>query len=312
MSELVAAVDNLQLGENMNREYKWASNNNMKELLTQFYFQLVRSGNQDTLKSKYYEMLDYVFNGIKDNDRELYGKYIYKLIAHIRDIPNGRGEYNLSYFLISNLYKYKNTKNGKKYEIVISKLVEFMIEKFVILENERLPYGSWKDIKYLLDFHIDKHNKLKKKYYIPLEVIEENNDIIIKKCIKLVCEQLKKDATNIKNPSLLCKWIPREKSKRFGWITPILAYNYYKEWIVTANTNEAIIIAKKKCLTKFRQLISNVNSRIETTQIYQCDNRWKEIDYEKNVTSITMKKQSKAFLYTNNTLQNTIMIIMIA
>lgn len=298
MSELVAALDNLQLGENMNCHYKWSSNNNMNELLTQFYFQLVRDANQEALKVKYYEMLDYVFNIIVDSDRELYGKYIYKLIAHMRDIPNGKGEYNLSYFLISNLYKYKDTKNGKKYEFIISKLVEFMIEKFVILENENLPYGSWKDIKYLLDFHLDENSKLKKKYYTPLEVIEANNDIIVKKCIKLVCEQLQKDITK-KNPSLLCKWIPREKSKKFGWITPILAYNYYKEWIVTANTKETIDIAKKKCLTKFRQLISDVNNRIETTQIYQCDNRWAGIDFEKKVTSITMKKQSKAFLYTN-------------
>jgi hypothetical protein len=298
MSELVAALDNLQLGENMNCEYKWSSNNNMNELLTQFYFQLVRDANQEALKVKYYEMLDYVFNIIVDNDRELYGKYIYKLIAHMRDIPNGKGEYNLSYFLISNLYKYKDTKNGKKYEFVISKLVEFIIEKFVILENEKLPYGSWKDIKYLLDFHLDENSKLKKKYYTPLEVIEANNDMIVKKCIQLVCQQLHKDITK-KNPSLLCKWIPREKSKKFGWITPLLAYNYYKEWIITANTKETIDIAKKKCLTKFRQLISGINNRIETTQIYQCDNRWGEIDFEKKVTSITMKKQSKAFLYTN-------------
>ena len=298
MTELVAALDNLQLGENMNCEYKWSSNNNMNELLTQFYFQLVRDANQEALKVKYYEMLDYVFNTIIDSDRELYGKYIYKLIAHMRDIPNGKGEYNLSYFLISNLYKYKDTKNGQKYEFIISKLVEFIIEKFVILENENLPYGSWKDIKYLLDFHINENSKLKKKYYTPLEVIEGYNDMIVKKCIKLVCEQLQKDITN-KNPSLLCKWIPREKSNKFGWITPILAYNYYKEWIVTANTKETIDIAKKKCLTKFRQLISGINNRIETTQIYQCDNRWGEIDFEKKVTSITMKKQSKAFLYTN-------------
>ena len=162
MTELVAALDNLQLGENMNCEYKWSSSNNMNELLTQFYFQLVRDANQEALKVKYYEMLDYVFNTIIDSDRELYGKYIYKLIAHMRDIPNGKGEYNLSYFLISNLYKYKDTKNGEKYEFIISKLVEFIIEKFVILENENLPYGSWKDIKYLLDFHINENSKLKK------------------------------------------------------------------------------------------------------------------------------------------------------
>ena len=62
----MAALDNLQLGENMNCEYKWETNNNMKELLTQFYFQLVRDANQEALKVKYYEMLDYVFDIIVD------------------------------------------------------------------------------------------------------------------------------------------------------------------------------------------------------------------------------------------------------
>jgi hypothetical protein len=298
MSELMAALDNLQLGENMNCEYKWETNNNMKELLTQFYFQLVREANEDMLKIKYYEILDYIFSIIIDTDRDLYGKYIYKLIAHMRDIPNGKGEYNLSFFLISNLYKYKDTNNGKKYESVISKLVEFMIEKFVILENEKLPYGSWKDIKYLLNYHIHDNSKIKKKYYRPLEVIEFNYDTIVKQCINLVCNQLKLDIAN-KYPSLLCKWIPREKSKKFGWITSLLAYNYYKEWIETASSKESIGIAKKKCLTNFRQTISSINKKIETTQIYQCDNRWGKINFEKKVTSITMKKQTKAFLYTN-------------
>ena len=298
MSELVAALDSLQLGENMNYEYRWSNNNNMKELLTQFYFQLVRDADCNILKIKYYKILDYIFDVKENSDSKLYGNYMYKLIAHMRDIPNGKGEYNLSYFLITNLYNYKYTENGKKYESIIEKLVEFVIEKFVIAENDVLPYGSWKDIKYLLDYHVDVNNKLKKKYYTPREIIGDNNYIIVKKCIELVCNQLNKDVKE-KNPSLLCKWIPRENSKRFGWITPLLAYNYYKEWILTATAKETILNAKKKCLTNFRQMVSSINIKLETTQIYQCQNRWKEIDFEKKVTSITMRKQSKAFLYTN-------------
>ena len=69
--------------------------------------------------------------------------------------------------------------------------------------------------------------------------------------------------------------------------------------IYSCNTNSSIFNAKKKCLTNYRQTISNINKKLETTQIYQCDHRWSEIDFEKKVTSITLRKQSKAFLYTN-------------
>ena len=299
MSELVAALDkmnNLQLGENMNIEYKWTNNSNIEELLTQFYFQLVREANESILKKKYYELLDVVFS--ESEYSEEYAKYIYKLIAHMRDIPNGKGEYKLSYFLVSSLYKYKNTKNGRKYSSIIKELVEFIIEKFVTMETNSMPYGSWKDIKYLLDYHLEDENKLKKKYYNPLDVVNNIDDTIVTKCIKLVCNQLDKDVIS-KNPSLLCKWIPREKSQKFGWITPLLAYHYNKSWIETANTSDTMANAKKKCLTHFRKLASSINKKIETTQIYQCSNNWDKINFEKKVTSVTMRKQSKAFLYTN-------------
>jgi len=65
------------------------------------------------------------------------------------------------------------------------------LKNFVILENENLPYGSWKDIKYLLDYHVDDNSKLRKILY-PLEVIEGYNDMIVKKCIKLVLRTITK------------------------------------------------------------------------------------------------------------------------
>lgn len=296
MSELVAALDKLKTGENFNAEYKWENINN-EELLTQLYFQMVRNFKEEDLKIHYFKYLDNIFLNINSNSEDLIN--IYKLIAHTRDIPNGKGEYKLSYFMISNFYNYRFTDNGKKYINLIDSMVEFLIEKFVIMDNNKtLPYGSWKDIKYLLDYHFENKCKIKCKQYNIKSIIDKNENKILQKCIDLVCSQLNKDMVS-KNPSLLCKWIPREKSNKFGWITPIIAYNLYKEWICSCNDSTSLQNAKKKCLTKFRQTISNINKKLETTQIYQCDHRWGEIDFEKKVTSITMRKQTKAFLYTN-------------
>ena len=53
--------------------------------------------------------------------------------------------------------------------------------------------------------------------------------------------------------------------------------------------------AKRKCLTHFRQLVSKINKQINTPQINQCNGTWSKIDFDKNVTSITLRKQGKAF-----------------
>tara|TARA_Y100000591_G_scaffold330624_1_gene362150 strand:- start:521 stop:1657 length:1137 start_codon:yes stop_codon:yes gene_type:complete len=54
-------------------------------------------------------------------------------------------------------------------------------------------------------------------------------------------------------------------------------------------------MATRKALTHFRKLISKLNKELHTVQIYQCNGEWRNIDFNKNVTSITLKKQSKAF-----------------
>ena len=50
MRSLVASLDNIQLGENNHYEIRYSSA--FHELLTQFYFQLVRTSNLEDLKQK--------------------------------------------------------------------------------------------------------------------------------------------------------------------------------------------------------------------------------------------------------------------
>ena len=59
--------------------------------------------------------------------------------------------------------------------------------------------------------------------------------------------------------------------------------------------NNQVTMAKRKCSTEYRKILSLLNRHLNTTQIYQCENNWKSINFDKNVTSITMRKQSYAF-----------------
>ena len=68
--------------------------------------------------------------------------YLYKLIAQTRDIIKGKGEYNLSYMLLSEWLLL-----GDEYIPDIYKVLDL----FVDIENEH-PYGSWKDLKYFCHY----------------------------------------------------------------------------------------------------------------------------------------------------------------
>jgi hypothetical protein len=290
MTALTSALDKmeaLELGENNSLEYGWKSNN-VQELITQFQFQLVRSKNIEGLKREYEKILKLVFIG--DVNLE-YVKVIYKLIGYTRDIVAGKGEYSLTYMLISELYnfadKYKDKVDKDKIEIMCKEV----LKSLVVLDNGEHPYGSYKDLKYFCNYH------LKNTYERIMYTSNIDRDPLIEVVIKLICERLKIDEES-KNKSLLAKWIPREKSNKFGWITPIIAKQYYSEWFdnhLGTMSDAQRKAATRKALTHFRQLISRLNKELNTVQVYQCSNDWKDINFDKNVTSITMRKQSGAF-----------------
>ena len=59
-------------------------------------------------------------------------------------------------------------------------------------------------------------------------------------------------------------------------------------------------MAERKCLTHYRKLMALLNARLKTPQINQCNKTWGRIDFDKNVTSITLKKQKFAFQNINH------------
>jgi Domain of unknown function (DUF2828) len=261
-----------QYGENKHAEYGWSEE--IEETILQFSFQLIRCDNYRQIELS--KRLEFILKQLVSNCNNMHlGKYqelmitLYKLIAYTRDIIQGKGECDLSYMQIVIWYKF------------YPELAKYALSRFMVLEDEQHPYGSWKDIKYFCNYCKDNF-----KY--------NEDHPLIDYCVSLVNNQLKVDLKN-KSKSLLAKWIPREKSKKFGWLFDKLSQRYFSQYLDTAKTPEQKILARLKAKTEYRRIISKLNKEIDTVQIKQCDNQWSKINHSKT-SSITMLKQSKAFL----------------
>jgi len=259
----------MQFGENHAIEYVRA-NNELEELIKQFKVQLVRTANLNNLKEHYEKILKLIFFVENDKTHTLkieYVKVIFELIGYTRDIIAGKGEYKLAYMLISDLYNFSNKYSDKVDKVDKYKIENLCKEAIKMLVFGEHPYGSYKDLKYFCNFHLttsyerNNYNNLSKK------------DILIEEVVNIICERLKEDETSPNN-SLLAKWIPREKSKKFGWMTPIIAKKYYSEWFdkYIIMSQAQYKAAMRKALTHFRQLISKLNKRMDTFQVNQCYN----------------------------------------
>ena len=292
---------NKQFGENGHIEYQWSSLqrpsfDEIKENILQIYFQLIRCSSEkerQSMKDKYTRLLQSICTPslLNETDKDFFLNVMYKMVAYTRDIKSGKGEYSLAYMMILVWY-----------EVVGQKYAEDLLRYFVLgfsqdsaedEENKKTgPLGSWKDMK-----------------YFSLYCREETGDAkhpLIQYCISLLNTQLQQDMNDIiynqsKTISLAAKWVPRENSKKFGWLFEPLASKYFIHYFVTINANENANAnanatkAMNKAKMNYRKLCSSLNKQLDTVQVKQCANVWSDINYNK-VTSITMTKQNKAFL----------------
>jgi len=290
METLVIALDNYtpkQFGEKGHIEYSWS--NSLSEQIVQFDFQLVRCDNTQLqiLDEKLHNLLMSLMsfkNEVDENKKEIklyYLSLLYRIIGSTRDITEGKGENNLTYMMIYRWYNDVNTQ-----------LAYFALKCLINLcKSKEHPYGSWKDMKYFCNYVKSKEST--------------HSHPLIDYCVHLINENLHVDEidnitkTTGKNLSLVAKWIPREKSKKFGWLFRKLALNYFSGFMLFAKTDEQICRAENKCKTYYRKLIANLNRSIETVQIKQCGKNWADINFD-HVTSITFTKQKKAFMNKNN------------
>ena len=267
-----------QYGENGEIEYGWSYN--MKEWILQFFFQLTRTNENvlDNLELNLREIMYYMVNTVRlqpillMHDYKYYFILLYKLIGHTRDIIDGKGERSLTYMMIYVWYDF------------FPELAFYALSSLNEVTNNIPPYGSWKDIKYFCNYYKNKTGK------------EEH--ALIKECIQIINKQLYIDFYSENKDisiSLLAKWIPREKSKKFGWLFPYLAYDFFNHYLQTAKSLHSIINAKNKCKTNYRKIISCLNEKIDTLERKLCGQKWSTIQFEK-VSSIALNKYRKSFL----------------
>jgi len=300
----------VQLGENSHLEYSWnteeisdiksvsddttisSSNTSqleiIREQLVQLNFQLIRYVNDSMIKNQIRTVLSNIYHLDKVN-RITYLSFFYRLIGYTRDIIDGKGEYNLSYMCLLELYNF------------FPNLSMYGLSTFIIFptnlcksqnndesEQEILhPYGSFKDLKYF-------------SLYILKNTDEKKNHPLYKFCVKLMVDAIRKDNSLPHNSkiSLAAKWIPRETSK-FGYMFSDISELYFEEYFKYCKTPEQKKKASNKAKMQLRNIISSLNKKLDTMQIKQCSNNWSKIN-PNNITSITFKKQKKALLNKKN------------
>lgn len=289
MAALVNALDTitpLQYGENAHLERGWS--NSLQERVVQFHFQVTRADETriEDLRRILAGLLIEIKTKLNSGERQeaqLLLATLYKIVGQTRDIVDGKGEYALAYMMILAWYEFcPALGNYALYNCV----TPIQIDKNVDEEDAKAahPYGSWKDIKYFCNYCKSKGLGV--------------DHPIMQYSFKLINDQVRTDVANGVQESLASKWVPREKSKKFGWIFNELAVLYFPEYLLSATTVAKRESAVKKCKTQYRKIISGINVKLGTTQVMQAGRTWSSIDMNK-VTSITMHKQKKALLNVN-------------
>ena len=213
--------------ENTSNDYKWSLY--FQEKIVLMYYQLKRTyddSQEKMIRDMYNELLQEAFlsNSIDEPTRLNYITLLYRIMLHTRDIVGGKGEYKLFYILlgewvkttenlrttnnISTSFHDKSSTHGEKCLKIVAcldTLANQAIASLVYLENDEKPYGSWKDMKYFLNY-------LKYEANVGHNI---TNIPIFTYIITLIVKQLRRDVST-EEPSLLSKWVPREKSKKFG------------------------------------------------------------------------------------------------
>ena len=322
-----------QYGENNHVEYKAVelsvSTATLQEKIMQFHFQLVRTSDANMIKciaKDTHDILHAVMSGISKNSDNYFasdeyktymdmGVTMFKILAHTRDIVSGKGEYMLFYVMLIEWAKL----DFRFFDFMIRSLV---YDTSIININTNTdtdtdthshshphpkhPLGSWKDMKYFLTYMkaelIDSsgtNTRVLKDY----KDIQQERDLY-SKCVNtivlLINEQLRADYAvysehRTDSISLVAKWIPREKSKKFGWLYYYLTMNYFQHEIPYDQTHPSYERAVNRAFMNYRKIISALNKLLDTTQVKMCDKTWSDIDFS-HTTSITTHKQTKSFL----------------
>ena len=295
---LVSALDThtpIRTGKNGHAEYGWS--NDIREEIVQLSFQTVRTSKDGVknLGERFYSIVSKLNNLasqsqhttttttslIQETETQHLLDMMRRMVIQTRDIENGKGEYSIGREYIRQWYRI--------YPEEALKMIKYYVTPIPMTTEEGVtsthPYGSWKDIKFFWQVFGGERCPPKMLDFL----------------IRLVNNQLREDITS-GNPSLAARWVSRENACKKG-DTPFksfyraLAEDYFSEYMKTAKTVDSKERARRKCYTHYRQkVLTPLNKKLNTPQIRQCAGEWSKIDYKNDVTSITMRKQTRAFM----------------
>ena len=181
---------------------------------------------------------------------------LFVLCFQSRNCRGGKGERKLSYNILLYLYH----------------IFPLTVKSIIHLYKD---YGYWKDLINLLNF--------KKTFNI-------NEKELVETIITIYSTQLKEDKIkmdiNDKSISLAAKWAPRENHHFYKYNR-----NIYNQLLLAIfpelNYNDRY--------KSYRQLISSLNTFLNTTEVAMCNGNWSQINYS-NVPSLNLNKWRKAHL----------------
>lgn len=283
-----------QLGENAHMEYGWS--NAIRERIVQLSFQLVRTDNPKQLGGKMAQILDEVWTDSdpansgrsRHSDSSVIVNTMMRMLASTRDVEDGKGEWTLGYELLRSWWGRGDERARHDVCHMIYYFVHDLPED--VVGKSTHPLGSWKDIKAIW------------AYFGGVNAPEQ----LTKFLVNLINDQVRKDACFLTKsgpggPSLCCRWIPREGAAKksahpFKPFNHLLAYDYFSNYISTAKTVASRTAARKKAIADYRRLTNSLSELTKTPQQRMCARDYSGIDYT-NVTSVTMRKNTRAFQY---------------
>ena len=241
-------------------------------------------------------------------------------VLQTRDLAGGKGEYGLFYLLMGELFMCDHASRSPRAPtapaadavdgdpvslavVLVRMMASLVTPESATGENAEdiidaaapvarsprrpgRPYGCWKDFRSVLS-HL--------REMVGEEVLARTE--FFDGCISHMVAQLQIDHAALEgNPdapiTLFAKWAPRETSQKHGWLAKYIAQDLVHDDGETEGAG-----SRPSQLARYRRWVSALNRRLKTPAIAQCEGRWRDIDFNRDVPAGTLRRQRRAFQY---------------
>ena len=213
------------------------------------------------------------YNDMTENLKEFLFSIVYRLIYFTNDVANATAtatntsaDYELTYKMIHELnctYEYlegEGESHNDFYQPLLKQLAKKAFTDITATNLQARPLDCWKYMPDLLHYI----------YYNNMYEQPDEDDIIFHHhIIDTMVTRLLVDSVKVQlgmTPSTLAFWLPKEKSKQFGYLTHPISYHLFSNWIKTATAiaqPSSLDRAKTKCLTHYRKLITEIKTQLD-------------------------------------------------